>query len=94
MHVLHMLPLKIPSFIKQPGYLTVQLFFSVLDINYGFGLYRIWVYVQIETPNPRSGKTLCIYFFDVTSLGMMFFIVSFIYLKAYQETSKKHKNKW
>jgi hypothetical protein len=48
---------------------------------------------RLRNPVPGLGKPSFFAFIMILCLGMIFFIVSFIYLKAYQETSKKQKKK-
>jgi hypothetical protein len=48
---------------------------------------------RVRHPFPGMEKPSVFAFIMLLLLGMIFFVVSFIYLKAYQETSKKHKKK-
>ena len=48
---------------------------------------------RLKHPLPELAKPSVSSFIMLLALGMVFFIVSFIYLKAYLETSKKHKKK-
>lgn len=57
-------------------------------------IYTIYGYTfRLKHPVPGLGKPSVFAFIMLLLLGMIFFIVSFIYLRAYQETSKKHKKK-
>jgi hypothetical protein len=56
--------------------------------------YTIWGYTfRLKHPIPGLEKPSVFAFIMLLFLGMIFFVVSFIYLRAYQETSKKHKKK-
>jgi hypothetical protein len=56
--------------------------------------YTIYGYVfQLKHPIPGMDKPSVFAFVMLLLLGMIFFIVSFIYLLAFQETSKKNKKK-
>ena len=56
--------------------------------------YTIYGYFfRLSHPIPGLEKPSVFAFVMLLALGMIFFIVSFIYLRAYQETSKKNKNK-
>lgn len=56
--------------------------------------YTIYGYVfQLKHPIPGMDKPSVFAFVMLLLLGMIFFIVSFIYLLAFQETSKKSKKK-
>jgi len=48
---------------------------------------------RLNHPVPGLDKPSVFAFIMFFFLGMIFFVVSFIYLKAYQETSKKQKKK-
>lgn len=48
---------------------------------------------RLKHPIPNLGKPSVFSFLMLLILGMFFFVVSLIYLKAYLETSKKHKQK-
>jgi hypothetical protein len=48
---------------------------------------------RLKHPIPGVEKPSVFAFIMLLMLGMIFFVVSFIYLRAYQETSKKHRNK-
>lgn len=57
-------------------------------------LYTIMGYVfRLRHPIPGIDKPTVFAFIMLLSLGMVFFIVSMIYLKAFLETSGKHKKK-
>lgn len=48
---------------------------------------------RLKHPFPETEVPAVVSFIMVLLVGMAFFVVSFIYLKAYIETSKKHKTK-
>jgi DnaJ-class molecular chaperone len=50
-------------------------------------------FFRLKNPIPGMEKPSVLSFLMLLLLGMVFFVVSFIYLKAYQETSKKRKKK-
>jgi hypothetical protein len=55
-------------------------------------IYTIYGYIyRLKHPIPGLEKPSVFAFIMLLSLGMIFFVVSFIYLRAYQETSKKRK---
>jgi len=55
-------------------------------------IYTVYGYTfRLKHPIPGVEKPSVFAFIMLLILGMIFFIVSFIYLRAYQETSKKHK---
>jgi hypothetical protein len=57
-------------------------------------LYTIIGYsYRLKHPVPYLGKPSIFVFIMLLLLGMLFFIISVIYLKAYMETLKKHKKK-
>lgn len=57
-------------------------------------IYTVYGYTyRLRHPIPGLEKPSVFVFIMLLVLGMIFFIVSFIYLKAYQETSKKQKKK-
>jgi hypothetical protein len=57
-------------------------------------IYTVYGYIfRLRHPIPGLGKPSVFAFIMLLLLGMIFFVVSFIYLKAYQETNKKRKNK-
>jgi hypothetical protein len=49
--------------------------------------------IRLRHPVPGLDKPSVFAFIMLLMLGMVFFVISLIYLKAYLETSKKHKNK-
>lgn len=56
-------------------------------------IYSIYGYTyRLHHPIPGLEKPSLFTFIMVLILGMIFFVVSFIYLRAYQESSKKNKN--
>ena len=56
--------------------------------------YTVYGYFfRLNHPIPGLEKPSVFAFIMLLLLGMIFFIVSFIYLRAYQETSKKRKKK-
>jgi hypothetical protein len=57
-------------------------------------VYTIYGYIyRLNHPIPGIEKPTVFAFIMLLLLGMVFFIISFIYLKAYLETSKKKKKK-
>lgn len=57
-------------------------------------IYTIYGYIfRLRHPDPYLEKPSVFAFIMLLLLGMIFFVVSLIYLLAYQETSKKHKKK-
>ena len=57
-------------------------------------IYTVYGYFfRLKHPIPGLEKPSVFAFIMLLLLGMIFFIVSFIYLRAYQETSKKRKKK-
>jgi len=55
-------------------------------------LYTIFGYLyRLHHPLPQLHQPTFLVFLMLLSLGMIFFIVSLIYLKAWQETSKKNR---
>jgi hypothetical protein len=57
-------------------------------------IYTVFGYTyRLKHPIPGLEKPSVFAFVMLLLLGMIFFVVSFIYLRAYQETSKKYKNK-
>jgi hypothetical protein len=55
-------------------------------------IYTIYGYIyRLKHPIPGLDKPSVFAFIMLLFLGMIFFVVSFIYLRAYQETSKKRK---
>jgi hypothetical protein len=57
-------------------------------------IYTVYGYFfRLKHPIPGLEKPSVFAFIMLLILGMIFFVVSFIYFRAYQETSKKRKNK-
>jgi len=57
-------------------------------------IYTIYGYIyRLRHPIPGMEKLSVFAFIMLLILGMIFFVVSFIYLRAYQETNKKYKKK-
>jgi hypothetical protein len=57
-------------------------------------IFTIFGYIfRLRHPIPGLEKPSVFAFIMLLLLGMIFFVVSFIYLKAYQETSRKHTKK-
>jgi hypothetical protein len=57
-------------------------------------IYTVYGYFfRLKNPIPGLGKPSVFAFIMLLFLGMIFFAVSFIYLRAYQQTSRKHKKK-
>jgi len=58
-------------------------------------IYTIYGYIfRMRHPIPGMEKLSVFAFVMLLILGMIFFVVSFIYLRAYQETNRKHKKKY
>jgi hypothetical protein len=58
-------------------------------------IYTIYGYIfRLRHPIPGMEKLSVFAFVMLLILGMIFFVVSFIYLRAYQETNRKHKKKY
>jgi len=56
--------------------------------------YTVYGYFfRLKHPIPGLGKPSVFAFIMLLFLGIIFFVISFIYLRAYQETSKKRKKK-
>jgi hypothetical protein len=57
-------------------------------------VYTVYGYIfRLKHPIPGLEKPSVFAFIMLLFLGMIFFVVSFIYLRAYQETAKKQKKK-
>lgn len=57
-------------------------------------IYTVYGYIfRLKHPIPGLDKPSVFAFLMLLLIGMIFFVVSFIYLRAYQETSKKRKKK-
>jgi hypothetical protein len=57
-------------------------------------VYTIYGYTfRLKHPIPGLGKPSVFAFIMLLFLGMVFFVVSFIFFKAYIESSKKHKKR-
>lgn len=72
--------------------------FDGTTILFSFGvsilvlIYTIFGYTfRLHHPIPGLEKPSVFTFIMLLLLGMIFFVISFIYLKAYRETNKKHK---
>jgi len=58
-------------------------------------IYTVYGYFfRLKHPIPGLEKPSLFAFIMMMILGMIFFVVSFIYLRAYQETNKKRKPKY
>jgi hypothetical protein len=69
--------------------IILSLVFSIIVI-----VYTIFGYAYgLKHPIPGVGKPSVSAFIMLLMIGMIFFTISLIYLKAYLETSKKHKKK-
>lgn len=87
------------KFRKSKFYRTTRIY-DLARIIFGTALslivisYTIMGYIlKLKYPEPDYGNPLIV-FIMLLFLGLVFFVVSMIYLKAYLETSKKHrKNK-
>ena len=56
-------------------------------------IYTVYGYIyRLHHPIPGLEKPSVFVFVMLLFLGMIFFVVSFIYLRAFQESSKKNKN--
>jgi hypothetical protein len=66
-----------------------SLIISIMVIIYTIAGYTY----RLKHPVPYLGKPSVFVFIMLLLLGMIFFVFSLIYLKAYIETSKKHKKK-
>ncbi|TAL78766.1 MAG: J domain-containing protein [Bacteroidetes bacterium] len=57
-------------------------------------IYTVYGYIyRLHHPVPGLERPTVFAFIMLLLLGMIFFVVSFIYLRAYLETSKKHNKK-
>lgn len=57
-------------------------------------VYTVFGYIyRLRHPLPGNEKPSVFAFIMLLFMGMIFFVVSFIYFKAFQETSKKYKKK-
>jgi hypothetical protein len=57
-------------------------------------IYTVYGYIfRLRHPIPGLEKPSVFAFIMLLMLGMIFLVVSFIYLRAYQETSRKHNKK-
>ena len=70
---------------------TIVFSFVVSIIVLGYTIYGY--FFRLKHPIPGLEKPSLFAFVMLLFLSMIFFVVSFIYLRAYQETSKKHKKK-
>jgi len=70
---------------------TIVFSFVVSIIVLGYTIYGY--FFRLKHPIPGLEKPSLFAFVMLLFLSMIFFIVSFIYLRAYQETSKKQKKK-
>ncbi len=69
------------------------LFFSFM-ISILVLIYTVYGYIfRLRHPLPGMEKPSVFTFILLLLLGITFFVISFIYLKAYQDTSRKHKKK-
>lgn len=80
-------------------YRTTRIFDGT-TIIFSFGIsvmvliYTVYGYIfRLRHPVPGLEKPSMFTFIMLLMLGMTFFIISFVYLKAYQETNKKRKKK-
>jgi hypothetical protein len=87
------------TFKKTKFYKTTRIFDGT-SIIFGFVVsimvlgYTIYGYnFRLKHPIPGMEKPSVFAFIMLLMLGMIFFVVSLIYLKAYQETSRKQKKK-
>ena len=70
---------------------TIVFSFVVSIIVLGYTIYGY--FFRLKHPIPGLEKPSLFAFVMLLILSMIFFVVSFIYLRAYQETSKKQKKK-
>jgi len=70
---------------------TIVFSFVVSIIVLGYTIYGY--FFRLKHPIPGLEKPSLFAFVMLLFLSMIFFVVSFIYLRAYQETSKKQKKK-
>jgi hypothetical protein len=57
-------------------------------------VYTIYGYTyRLKNPYPGDDKPSIVAFLGLLFLGMTFFVVTFIFFRAYQETSRKNKKK-
>jgi hypothetical protein len=87
------------TFKKSRFYKTTRIFDGT-TIIFSFAIsimvliYTVYGYIfRLRHPIPGLGNPSVFSFIMLLLLGMIFFMVSFIYLKAYQETDKKRKKK-
>ena len=87
------------TFKKTRFYKTTRIFDRTTIVS-GFAIsimvliYTVYGYIfRLRHPIPGLEKPSVFAFIMLLLLGMIFFVVSFIYLKAYQETNKKRKKK-
>ena len=80
-------------------YKTTRIF-DITSILFSFGIsimvliYTVYGYIfRLRHPIPGLEKPSVFVFLMLLTLGMIFFVVSFIYLRAYQETLRKQKRK-
>jgi len=86
-------------FKKTSFYRTTRIFdattiiFSLL-ISVAVLIYTIFGYFyRIHHPIPGVENPTIVAFVGLLLLGMLFFVISFVFLKAHIESSKKHKRK-
>ena len=70
---------------------TIFFSFAVSIIVLAYTVYGY--FFRLRNPVPGLEKPSLFAFIMLLLLGLIFFIVSFIYLRAYQETSRKRKRK-
>lgn len=85
------------TFKKTKFYKTTRIF-DKTTIIFSFAIsimvliYTVYGYIyRLHHPIPGVEKLSVFAFIMLLVLGMIFLVVSFIYLKAFQETSRKHK---
>ena len=88
------------STFKNTKFYKTTRIFDVTTIIFSFVIslmvliYTIYGYIyRLRHPIPGMEKLSVFAFIMLLILGMIFFVVSFIYLRAYQETNKKYKKK-
>jgi hypothetical protein len=85
---------------KNSSFYRTTRIFDGTTILFSFGIsimvlvYTVWGYIfRLHHPIPGLEKPSVFTFIMLLLLGTIFFVISFIYLKAYMENSKKHKKK-
>ncbi|MCU0472181.1 MAG: DnaJ domain-containing protein [Bacteroidales bacterium] len=83
---------KNTKFYRSTRILDVTTIIFSLAVSILVILYTIYGYLyRLKHPMPELHQPTFLVFLMLLSLGMVFFVVSIIYLKAWMETSKKNK---